>query len=260
MEGWKGSSEADTEESNMPTIDDQMALGDIVTAHPSVARELERMGLDYCCHGQRALGLAVADAGLDLDEVQKRLESALVPGEAPDWANLDAAELAAHVESTHHKYMWDEMPRLSQLVDKIVEVHGANHPELTEVQALYAKIRVSMEPHMRREELMVFPAMRRLEAGQEVKITAGAAGGDSSLTGRIKVLVEEHDEAGELLERLREVTGGYQTPADGCNTYRATYEGLEQMEADLHLHIHKENNILFPEAIRMEEAAQAKIA
>ena len=238
----------------MTVIDDQISLGDLVTTVPQLARELENLGLDYCCHGQRSLAVAAEEAGLDVTEVIAKLSAVPTSTEAPQWADMGPAELSEHVQSTHHKYMWDEMPRLSLLIDKIVDVHGANHPELKQVQDIYAQLRVEIEPHLRREELMVFPSMRRLAAGQQVTVTAATAGGDTTIAGRIAVLVSEHDQAGQLLDRLREVTDDYRTPDDGCNTYRATYQGLDEFDRDLHLHVHKENNILFPEVIRLEQA------
>ncbi len=222
----------------MSSIDPQSTLGDLVTEHPSIARELERLGLDYCCHGTRSLTDAAAEAGLDLGAVLEGLEGAQVPGERAEWAGLDSAALAAHVEGTHHAYLWQELPRLSQLVDKIAQVHGERHPELATVAATYAALRVELEPHLRREELRVFPAISRL-----------AEQPDAELPALLERLVAEHDQAGELLDKLRSLTNGYETPADGCNTYRLTMEGLAELERDTFEHVHKENNVLFPRVL-----------
>jgi len=236
------------------TFDDHITLGDLVTLHPSVARPLEKMGLDYCCHGQRPLAEAVSQAGLSLVEVKAELAGSMVPDEKPEWAGLAPAELTTHVVDTHHRYLWDELPRLSFLVDKIAEVHGGHHPELAKIQGLYATLRVEFEPHLRREELMVFPSIKRLAAGEAPKITAPVAGEDHSLAGRIHALVEEHDATGEILDEMREISGGFVVPDDGCATYQMTYQALDALEADTHLHVHKENNVLFPAAVDLEKA------
>jgi regulator of cell morphogenesis and NO signaling len=222
----------------MTTIDPQVTLGDLVTAHPGLARDLERLGLDYCCHGNRSLTDAATQAGLDPNEVVSTLGAVEAPGAPAEWTTLSLAELADHVQETHHKYLWDELPRLSQLVDKIAEVHGSRHPELAEVQRIYAQIRVAFEPHLRREELRDFPAIRHLDDRP-----------DPELPQRLQALIDEHDEVGEMLEKLHEITGGYAVPDDGCNTYRMTYAGLAELQSDTHLHVHKENNVLFPGAI-----------
>lgn len=222
----------------MTTIDPQVTLGDLVTLHPGLARELEQLGLDYCCHGNRSLADAASEAGLDAGVVVTQLGAIEAPGEPAPWANLSLAELADHVQNTHHKYLWEELPRLSMLVDKIAEVHGSRHPELAEVQQLYAKVRVEFEPHLRREELRDFPAIRHLDDRP-----------DPELPARLQALIEEHDEVGELLDRIHEITNGFTVPDDGCNTYRLTYAALAELESDTHLHVHKENNVLFPGAI-----------
>lgn len=234
------------------SIDDQITLGDLVTRHPSVARPLEKLGLDYCCHGQRSLADAVAQAGHSIGEVKALLAEAVVPGEVAEWATLSPADLADHVVDTHHRYLWEELPRLSFLVDKIAEVHGGRHPELAKIQSLYATLRVEFEPHLRREELMVFPGIKRVAAGERPVITAPAAGEDHSLAGRIHTLVEEHDATGEIIDEMREISGGFVVPDDGCATYQLTYQALDQLEADTHLHVHKENNVLFPVAVDLE--------
>lgn len=222
----------------MTSIDPQVTLGDLVTSRPGLVRELERLGLDYCCHGDRSLTDAATQAGLDPAEVLTKLDAVEAPGEPAEWANLSLAELADHIQETHHKYLWEEMPRVSQLVDKIAEVHGSRHPELADVQSTWAKIRAEFEPHLRREELRDFPAIRHLDDRP-----------DRELPDRLGVLIEEHDEVGELLDHLRKITNGFEVPADGCNTYRLTYSALAELESDTHMHVHKENNVLFPGAI-----------
>ena len=143
-------------------IDSSMTLGEIVTLHPSLATELERHGLDYCCHGARTLAAAAVEAGLDAHTVADELSAARVDEPPAAWATLDSVDLLDHIESVHHSYLWAELPRISALVDKIVAVHGDRHPELARVQELYNELRADLEPHLVREEQVLFPRIRQL--------------------------------------------------------------------------------------------------
>lgn len=231
----------------MTTIDTQMTLSDLVTTRPGLARELEKLELDYCCHGKRSLADAADMAGLDLTEVVDKLEGADAPVVDSDWVNLDLGDLAKHVCDKHHSYLWEELPRLSMLTEKIAQVHGSRHPELVEVAQIYAAVRVAFEPHLRREEIRIFPAIGRV-----------AERPDDELPALIDRLVEEHEAVGEMFDKMRHLTNGYAVPADGCNTYRLTMEALEQMEQDTFMHVHKENNVLFPRALeKMPATAEA---
>ncbi len=228
-------------EAKVGGIDPSMTLGDIVTLRPSLATDLERRGLDYCCHGGRTLAEAAREAGLDAQIVAEELSAANRAEPAADWASFGLVELVDHIESVHHRYLWAEMPRISALVDKIVTVHGDRHTELAEVQRLYTELRADLEPHLTREEQELFPMIRRLAA------TSDASGSEHrELVTQIEALGEEHETVGDLLDQLNRVTSGYETPADGCASYVACYQALAHLESDTHLHVHKENNVLFP--------------
>jgi regulator of cell morphogenesis and NO signaling len=224
-------------------IGPSMTLGEIVTQRPSLAAELERRGLDYCCHGGRTLMEAARAAGLDAQTVADELSAAHADEPAAAWAALEPAELVDHIEAVHHEYLWEQLPRISALVDKIVGVHGDRHPELAEVQRLYTDLRADLEPHLGREEQELFPMIRRLAAA-----TDGSQSDTRALTAQIDALADEHETVGELLDELNRVTSGYVTPEDGCASYAACYRALADLEADTHLHVHKENNLLFPVA------------
>ncbi len=213
------------------TVDPSMTLGEIVTLHPSLAAELERRGLDYCCHGARTLDAAAREVGLDPETVADELSERHVDEPPAAWASLSAVDLVDHIESVHHGYLWTELPRISALVDKIVSVHGDRHPELVEVQRLYTELRADLEPHLSQEEQVVFPLIRQSGVGD--------------LAGQIDDLTTEHETVGQLLEDLRRATGDYAVPTDACATYAATFQALAELEADTHLHVHKENNVLF---------------
>lgn len=229
-------------------IDMNTTLSDLVTADPRRARVLEKFGLDYCCHGERSLAQTVAEAQLDLGEIASALNiGGTVPAAAGPHPSENAA-LAHDIVDTHHAFMWEEMPRLQALVDKVDTVHGARHPELAQVRSLFTAAVAALDPHMSTEERVVFPAITRLEKTQ----TLGAAG---SLAGPIAKLRAEHDVVGEQFKQIRLLTGGYLVPADACNSYRAMLSGLQEMEFDLHEHVHKENNILFPRVVELERRA-----
>jgi regulator of cell morphogenesis and NO signaling len=233
----------------MTAIDPHRTLADVVTSHPELARELERHGLDYCCHGDRSLIDACRAADLDPAVVAVDLEAVARPGGAAPWADLDVGALADHIEATHHQYLWRELPRLGELVEKIVAVPGDRHPELTEVATLFAVLRAELEPHLVKEEQVLFPMIRQL--GQATSRPTFHCG---RISNPISMMLREHDHAGELLEQLRATSGGFRVPDDGCASYRACYEGLAELEADTHLHVHKENNVLFPAVVELERS------
>jgi regulator of cell morphogenesis and NO signaling len=221
----------------MTVIDPSTPLGTIVTEHPGLARRLEGLGLDYCCGGRRSLGDACADRGLDARDVATVLADAVEPAPPAEWATMAPEELVDHLEATHHAYLHDELPRLEALMAKVDGAHGARHPELSFVRATFEELVADLDPHLAKEERILFPAVRA-QADRDAPAL--------DLGGPVRVMLVEHDRAGELLARLRALTDGYVAPADGCASYRALYDGLAELEADTHLHVHKENNVLFP--------------
>ena len=222
------------------------SLAEIVNTHPATARVLESFGLDYCCGGQRPLHDACSAADVDPAVVLDAL-ARVQPGPEPEWASMDPAALVDHLEATHHAYLHGELERLDALAEKVVGVHAGRHPELVEVRAVFASLRADLEPHLAKEERVLFPMIRTLA-------TASVAPSFhcGSVRNPISVMMLEHDRAGELLATLRAVSDAYQTPADGCASYRALYAGLAELEADTHLHVHKENNVLFPAVVALE--------
>jgi len=231
----------------MTRIDPMMTLGALVNSHPELARELERRGLDYCCGGGQTLADACARKGIDSPLTAMELAVVVSDEVATDWSTMEALELVDHLESTHHRYLWEELPRLSALVAKIVSAHGERHPELHAIAACYEKVRADLEPHLTKEERVLFPMIRELAVAQSApSFHCG------TLHNPISMMLREHDAVGELLAQLRQLTDGYQVPADGCPSYEACFAGLMELEADTHLHIHKENNLLFPMVVRME--------
>ena len=213
-------------------------LGELVAERPARARIFERLGIDYCCHGQRSLADAAGEAGLDPEAVAEEL-AAVVDGADAEVDQLEPVALVAHIVGTHHRYLHEELPLLVALAEKVHGVHGLRHPELGRVSALVTEIHDDLVPHLAKEEQILFPAIEAWAHGQR-SFPFG------TLSNPVRMLMTEHDRAGELLEDLRAVTGGYQPPADGCASYVSLYERLEHLELDTHRHVHLENNVLFP--------------
>ena len=227
-------------------------LATIVDTNPAAARVLEHHQLDYCCGGQRTLAEACADRDLDPALVLSELD-AIEPADVADWARLDAATLVDRIEATHHRYLHDELPRLAALAEKVVGVHGDRHPELHAVQVTYTALRMDLEPHLMKEERVLFPMIRELATATSMpSFHCGSVGNP------IRMMLLEHDQAGELLAQLREDANGFEPPADACASYEALYRGLAELEADTHLHIHKENNVLFPAVLALEDALASR--
>jgi regulator of cell morphogenesis and NO signaling len=223
----------------------QTSLGDIVAANPAAARVLEGLGLDYCCHGDRSLEAACAAAGLDAEHVTAEL-AGVDDDVDVNWTALDPPALAAHIVDTHHAYLHTELPQVHALAGKVLAVHGDRHPELVEVTRLVTELCADLEPHLLKEERVLFPAIRELAAGR-----ADFAFG--SVANPIRMMNLEHDRCAELLEALRLETAGYTVPDDACASYRSLYQRLEALEFDTHVHIHKENHVLFPAAIALTD-------
>ena len=221
-------------------------LADIVTADPGAARTLERHHLDYCCGGRQTLADACTAQGLDARTVLAELQVGPTTGQ-PDVAAMRPTELVDHLELTHHRYLHDELPRLVALAAKVAGVHATRHPELTRVAELVTALRADLEPHLAKEERVLFPMIRELDAAD-----TAPAFHCGTLANPVRMMLIEHEGAGGLLAELRATTGDYTVPADGCRSYHALYTALAELEADTHLHVHKENNVLFPAVLALE--------
>jgi len=222
-------------------------LAELVSARPALAPIFERLGLDYCCNGNRTLADACAAAGLDRSEVAAALAAvaAVAGGGDTGWTELGLVDLAEHVVATHHAYLHGELPALAALAEKVAGVHGERHPELAEVAALVHELRADLEPHLAKEERVLFPAIAALVAGRR-HFPFG------TVVNPIRTMTVEHDRAGELLARLRAAARGFLVPDDACASYRSLYERLEALELDTHLHVLKENHVLFPRAVALQ--------
>jgi len=231
-------------------------VGQLVTERPSRSRVFEALGVNYCCGGKRSLGEVCAEKGLDATTVLRMLEAYELPGagseDGKDWSEAPMTELVGHIVEVHHGYLKEALPRLERLVGRVATVHGEGHPEILELRETFGTLKPELEAHLLKEEEVLFPMCRELEEA-EVRPEFHRR----SVENPIRTLVAEHEEVGGVLLRMRELTGGYEPPEGACNTYRAMLDGLEELERDVHLHVHKENNVLFPKASAAEAALPA---
>lgn len=216
------------------------SLEQLILANPALATTLDRLGLDFCCHGEATLAEACSAAGVPLAEATAALETTVTAPSA-DWAGYGPSQLARHIQAVHHDYLQSELPELVALAAKVAGVHAGRHPELVEVDRLVTALSDDLLPHMAKEDRVLFPAIEALAAGP-------ATFGFGTIANPIAVMTAEHETVGELLGELRGRTGGYQVPEDGCASYRLLYQRLAHLEADTHLHVLKENSVLFPAA------------
>ena len=235
------------------TITTTETVGKIVAEAPATTREFEKLGIDYCCGGGRTLAEACAHAKIRVDEVLARLEQSLsTPSPADvDWQNQPLSDLIAHINGTHHAFVRSESPRIEALAAKVAGVHGQNHPELHDVRQHFAALAQELSVHMMKEEQILFPYVLRMEEC----VLAGEPAPPAmfgTVVNPIRMMMQEHDGAGDVLRALRAVTNNYELPPDACVSYRTLFDALQGFEADLHQHIHLENNILFPRARVME--------
>lgn len=231
----------------MSIVEPTTTLGDLVTSNPNITITLDRIGFDYCCGGARTIAEAADEAGLTLDDVLVILSNANTDPVAEDWATMAPNELVDHLLSTHHAYLHEALPRLTALADKVATVHGERHPELAAVARATHAIRADLEPHLMKEEQMLFPMIQQLATADSVPTFHCG-----SLANPIRVMLAEHDTTGQLLAEIRQLTDDYAVPDDGCASYQALYAGLAELEADTHRHVHKENNVLFPAVLATE--------
>jgi regulator of cell morphogenesis and NO signaling len=237
------------------TFDTQMTVRELALNEPGATRIFEKLKIDYCCGGRRTLAEACSVAGVKTEAVRKLLAEAgqEKSNETVDFQNGSLANLIAHILDKHHVFTKEEMERLTALTEKVCSVHGQNHPELLRVKSLFAKLCDDLRPHMFKEEQILFPYIIGLESAVHNK-QPFMLPPFVTVRNPVRMMMFEHDTAGELLRELREATSDYTTPADACISYRTLYQALTEFEQDLHQHIHLENNILFPRAVEMESA------
>jgi regulator of cell morphogenesis and NO signaling len=241
----------------MMRLSENTTVAELAANSLAAVRVFERLGIDYCCGGKRPLADVCKDKGYDPDLVGGELDAANAAPAAPerDWNTAPLSELIQHIVSTHHEYLRRELPAVQTRLDKVYRVYNERYgPTLPGLPEVFAGLRAELEMHIRKEEMMLFPAIAAGEAavnsGRPLPRTPFG-----TVANPIHMMEVEHESAGEALANIREITGDFRLPENACVTYKALMSGLDELERDLHMHIHLENNILFPRAQRLEVSA-----
>lgn len=216
-----------------------LTVADVARRGARATRVLARHGVDFCCGGERSLRDACARLGVDPAQLLAEVEGEAAAEDEVDWMSAPLGDVIAHILTRFHRPLDEELPRLGAMVRKVVRVHGDKDPaRFAGLAEAFAALVGELVPHMQKEERVLFPWI--------------LSGRGASAGAPVRVMEAEHDHAGELLRRIRALTDDYTPPEGACGTWRALWAGLEELEADLHAHIHLENNVLFPRALRGE--------
>ena len=227
-------------------------LAQIVISNHRASYILEKYNLDFCCKGKRTLQQACDENNLPVDQLVAEIENTgLVKLSSPqvDFTKLSLAQLSEYIIQTHHSYVKKELPIIMGYLQKVLAKYGERYPEIFKVFALFAAIKEEMEYQMQREENVLFPRIREIERiineGKEIVIN------NSYLMAHVSLMQQEHDHTVSMISEIKQLTGSYNPPPDACTSFRLSYACLEAFELDLHHHLHLENNILFPKALKM---------
>ncbi len=219
------------------------------------AAVFERYGVDFCCKGKEPLQRLCAENNIDFRAVTEDLRQLeLVPSKhhTTDFSTLSASDLIAHILEQHHSYVRRSIPIIQKHIHRVVERHGADYPETLEVAQLFDTLADELEAHLYKEEHVLFPAIHRMEMAVRFGL-APTNNHFGTVANPIGVMESEHEEAGAIMHKIRELTGNYTPPASACNTFKAAYAELKEFEEDLHKHVHLENHILHDKARELEK-------
>lgn len=241
----------------MTEISTNEQLGHLAARLPQTRKKMEELGIDYCCGGELTLQQAAERVGLSTEDIIRDLQKTIKSGKDKhqyrNWPSEPLTKLADYIEHTHHPFMKKQLPRLEQLLLKTLNAHKEKHGKmLFSLSETFAALESEIELHLAKEEQILFPFIRQIDSfkqGQQNKPELHCG----SVENPISQMEHEHDRAGEALKKMREITSGYKLPLDACNTFKELYYSLQELEADLHEHIHLENNILFPRAVKLEK-------
>ncbi|MXO05554.1 MULTISPECIES: iron-sulfur cluster repair di-iron protein [Flavobacterium] len=229
-------------------------IGSFVAEDFRTAAVFSKYRIDFCCKGNRTVAEVCEKQNIDADDLLQNVLQVVQSenSESIDFNSWPLDLLADYIEKTHHRYVEEKMNVLLPFLDKLCKVHGANHPELFKINELFIGCAGELSQHMKKEELILFPFVKRMVKTKESDgILSQPSFG--TVSNPIAMMMHEHDNEGERFREIAELTNNYTPPADACTTYRVTFAMLKEFEADLHKHIHLENNILFPKAVTLEK-------
>lgn len=227
----------------------QQTIGEIVAQDFRTAGVFKRFGIDFCCGGKRPLQEACEEKGIDTAAVEQALamlqqQSSALQTSYQDWS---ADFLADYIVNRHHAYVRKAIPEITAFAEKVARVHGKRHPETLEIFYNWKALATELDSHLLKEENILFPYIKRLANNQE-----NSTPPFGTVENPIRMMESEHEDAGELMRNIRTLSSDFTPPEDACTTYRVLFSFLAEFETDLHEHIHLENNILFPKAVRLE--------
>lgn len=230
-------------------ITQQSIIGELVAQDYRTASVFKKYGIDFCCNGNRSIEEACSKKNVESENIIKELNAASTQNTDSNinYQSWPIDLLADYIEKKHHRYVAQKINEIAPFLHKLVQVHGGSHPELAEVEQLFLASANELTSHMKKEEAVLFPFVRKMLAKQSTGATFG------TIQNPITEMMYEHENEGERFRKIAALTNNYTPPADACNTYRVTLSMLKEFEEDLHLHIHLENNILFPKAIELEK-------
>ncbi len=230
-------------------------VGEIVAEDYRWAEVFKKHGIDFCCGGKKPLQSVCEEKQIDLQQLIESYSALPRNGNSHSSHNYMAWEadfLADYIVNVHHKFVWENLPLLHEFTTKVARVHGAAHPELLEIAQRFEEVAQEMTLHMRKEELILFPYIKRLVAAKK-KGQPLEEPPFGSVENPIRMMEAEHDRAGEIMKQIHQLSNEFTPPEDACNTYRVTFHKLREFEEDLHQHVHLENNILFPKSVELEQ-------
>lgn len=230
-----------------------ISVADMVTKNIKTADVFKKHGIDFCCGGGVSIAKACEKNKVDQASLERELNSILnTKIDTADYNSWDILKLVNHIEATHHSYTREAIPLVIAYSDKVANVHGGHYKEQIEINNLFHELADELGPHLSKEENVLFPYIRQLAEAREKK-TSLSAPHFGTVKNPISVMRNEHDTAGDLLAQIREKSNNFRLPLDACNTFRALYHKLREFENDLHLHVHLENNLMFPKALLLEK-------
>lgn len=238
----------------------QETIGEMVAKDYRKAQVFKKLGIDFCCGGKKTLNEVCDSKGIDVEVVKAELANTqnLEQGTSLAFDKWDLAFLSDYIINTHHSYVKENIPFISELANKVASVHGDRHPEVIEVAETFANIAKDLSLHLMKEENILFPFVKQLaEASkQNIKISPAPFG---SVNNPTQIMEMEHEQAGEDMSVIRKATNNYALPEDACTSFTILYKKLQEFENDLFNHVHLENNILFPKAIQLEKDLMFKL-
>lgn len=236
-------------------INEDITIGEIVAKDNRTASVFESLEIDFCCQGNRTIDEVCETRNIDsrdlIEDIQKVLQESKIT-QINDYNIWTLDKLALHIEEKHHKYVEKQIPVIKQYLDKICTVHGKQHPELFKVQELFNASAGELSMHMKKEELVLFPFIYKMVKFKKENKPYEIPG-FGTVQNPIQMMMDEHDNEDERFRQINKITQNYRIPDDACESYRACFAYLQEFDEDLHLHIHLENNILFPKAIELEK-------